>query len=136
MLHLPHQNYLNYNRRTQLLVPASFTGLTAGESRGVSPADVLLDSFRSRRLRRVTTAATPTRCFPLQVFSGDLAAADRCLVSPSGEVETSVSAEADLLPHRRSRGLVCILLFCRVLSVICGQLVQIWIVPVFSVFLT
>jgi hypothetical protein len=58
-----------------LLAPASWSGLTAGEMRGVSPADLRSTFFRSRRPRRVETAATSTRFIPLQHLSGNTAAA-------------------------------------------------------------
>jgi hypothetical protein len=107
-----------------VLALASFSVLTAGVNRGVSPADVLSASFRSRRPRRVAAAATSTRRGPLKVRSGDLAAACGGFVSPSGEVELSKMAVADLHRLRGARGLDCFLVSFRVLFVIWGQLSQ------------
>ena len=47
--------------QVRVLALASVSVLTAGEDRGVAPADVPSAFFRSRRLRRVATAATSTR---------------------------------------------------------------------------
>jgi hypothetical protein len=108
--------------------------LTAGVDRGVSPADVASSFFRSRRSRRVDTAATSTRRGPLKVRSGDLAAASEGFASPSGEVELLKMAAADL---RGARGLDCFS------SLFLGFFLQfgdccpsVWLVPVFSCFLT
>jgi hypothetical protein len=120
--------------RVMLLVFAGEADSTAGVIRGGAPADVLLASLRSWRPRRVATAATSTRLSPPKFCSGDSAAACWCLFSFSGEVEALVQAAADLIQHRRSRGLGCIFTFSRVLSVIWGQLVRFWMVLVTSCF--
>ena len=57
--------------QAMVLVSASTGGLSTGEIRGVSPADVLTAFFRSRRLRRVVHAATPTRLGPLKFLFND-----------------------------------------------------------------
>jgi hypothetical protein len=112
-----------------VLVLASDPALTAGVDRGVSPADVPSASFRSRRPRRVATAAPSTRRGPLKVRSGDLAAATGGFVSPSGEVELSKMAAADCVRLSGARGLDCVFhVFFRVLSVCWGQLSQFLVV--------
>ena len=70
--------------QVSLLASVSRPGLTVGEMRGVSPADLRSTSLRSRRPRRVDTAATPTRYIPLKYLSGNLAAAgDASSCSPA-----------------------------------------------------
>jgi hypothetical protein len=122
--------------RVSSLAPAGETDLTVGVNRGVAPADVLLASLKSRRLRRVEDAATSTRLSPLKICSGDPAAACWCLFSPSGETTASMQAVADLVVYRRSQGLSCCFTFYGVLSVIWGQLPRFWMVLVASCFLT
>lgn len=89
------------------LARAGVLGLTAGEVRGAAPADVALAFARSRRPRRVDTAATSTRSSPLKFLSGDSAAACGGFFSPSGEDVAPVRAAADRLWRRRSQGLSC-----------------------------
>jgi hypothetical protein len=89
------------------LAHAFASDLTVGVDRGVAPADVPLAFARSRRPRRVVTAATSTRILPLQVFSGDIAAACGGFVFLSGETRAFVQAAADLDPCRRIRGRSC-----------------------------
>jgi hypothetical protein len=93
------------------LAQASAIDLTVRVDRGVAPADAALAFARSRRSRRVVTAATSTRTLPLQVFSGDLAAACWCFVFLSGEALAFVQAAADLDPCRRIRGRSCNFVF-------------------------
>jgi hypothetical protein len=117
-----------------VLVFASISALTAGEDRGVAPADVLSSFFRSRRLCRVATAVTSTRLCPLKVLSGDLAAARDVFASPSGEVTMSAMVAADLR-LRRAQGLDCFFaVSSRVLSVIWGQLSQFLVGSCYSLF--
>ena len=116
--------------QAMVLVLASMGGLSAGEIRGVSPVDVLTAFLRSRRLRRVVLAATPTRLGPLKLLFGDIAAAS----DYSGEVEVSAMAAADLEFLRGSLGPGCNFHFLRVLSVKEGQLSQLWMYPVISCF--
>jgi hypothetical protein len=93
--------------RVKALVSAGETDSTAGVNRGVAPADVSSAFLRSWRPRQVAAAATSTRLSPLKVCSGDSAAACWCFFSPSGKVEASMQAAADLIQRRRSRGLGC-----------------------------
>ena len=74
---------------------AGVCGLTVGLNRGVTPADEDSSASRSRRSRRVAHAATSTRCIPLQVRSGDLAAASIIIVSPSDGATVAFQAAAD-----------------------------------------
>jgi hypothetical protein len=89
------------------LARAGVLGLSAGEVRGAAPADVALAFARSRRPRRVDTAATSTRRSPLKFLSGDSAAACGGFFSPSGEDVAPVRAAADRLWRRRSQGPSC-----------------------------
>jgi hypothetical protein len=93
------------------LAQASEIDLTVGGDRGVAPADAALAFARSRRSRRVVHAAISTRTLPLQVFSGDQAAACWCFVFLSGEALAFVQAAADLDLYRRIRGLSCNFVF-------------------------
>jgi hypothetical protein len=104
--------------------------LTTEVARGVSPGDVPSSSSRSRRPRRVATAATSTRRGPLKVRSGDLAAASEGFVSPSGEVELLKMAAAD---HRGARGLDCFSsFFLGFVLQFWDNCPSVWLVPVFS----
>jgi hypothetical protein len=115
--------------QVSLLAPASRPGLYVGEIRGVSPADLRSISFRSRRPRRVETAATSTRFLPLKYLSGNTAAAgDASSCSPARQ-RIGFCAEDP-------KGLVVIFCFSRVLSVLWGQLSHVWTVLVISSFLT
>jgi hypothetical protein len=121
--------------QVEVLVLASELVLTTEVDQGVAPADAPSASFRSQRPRRVATAATSKRLGPPKVQSGDLAAAKGCFISPSGEGEASVGAVANLVLLRGARGLGCVSFFFRVLSVIWGQLPQIWLFRAMSCFL-
>jgi hypothetical protein len=121
--------------QVEVLVLASELVLTTEVDQGVAPADAPSASFRSQRPRRVATAATSKRLGPPKVQSGDLAAAKGCFISPSGEGEASVVAVANLVLLRGARGLGCVSFFFRVLSVIWGQLPQIWLFRAMSCFL-
>jgi hypothetical protein len=93
--------------QVEVLVVASELVLTAGVDRGVAPADVPSASSRTRRPRRVATAASSKRPGPPKVQAGVLAAAMGCFVSRSGEFEAALMAAADLVLLRGARGLGC-----------------------------
>lgn len=105
------------------LAMAGVCGLTAGPNRGVAPADEDSSVSRFRRSRRIAHAATSTRCTPLQVRSGDIAAACVAFVFHSGGATAAFRAAADLSVQSWSQGLGCNFLFFRVLSVNWGTAV-------------
>lgn len=105
--------------------PVGVADLTVGTNRGVAPADMLLSCFRSRRLRRVATAATTTRLGPLKIRTGDLAAAPVGFVFLFGGAMTASRAAADSFVQISSRGLVCICVVSQGLFCIVGTAVPV-----------
>ena len=98
---------------------AGDAALTAGRSRGESPADACLSSSRFRRPRRMAAAATSTRRCLLKSSSGDPAAACWCCVVAFGAAERSEQAAADRAPGRKDQGLRCFFViwqgpFCKI----------------------
>lgn len=111
--------------RVMAPVSAGEADLTAGSNRGVAPADMLLSCFRSRRLRRVATAATSTRLGPLKIRAGVSAAALFGFVFLSDGATTPSRAAADFFLQTSARGLGCFFVFsqgpfCNVGTVVSG----------------
>jgi hypothetical protein len=99
-----------------VLALAGVRSLTVGTNRGDAPADVLPSGLRSRRSRRVATAAISTRWLPLKVCSGDLAAA---WVVFDADAAAAGRAAADLVMQSWPQGSGCNFfvsqgLFCKV----------------------
>jgi hypothetical protein len=118
------------------LAQASENDLTVRVDRGVTPADAALASARSRCSRRVVYAAISTRTLPLQVYSGDQAAACWCFVFLSGEALAFMQAAADLDLHRRIRGHSCNFVFYQGSFCNLGTAVQVLDGSCIPVFLT
>lgn len=88
-------------------LPAGVADLTAGRNRGVSPADVLPFVFGSWCSRQAAYAATPTRRVPLQVLTGDPAAACESFGVVSIGTARPLCAAADWACFRGGRGPSC-----------------------------
>jgi hypothetical protein len=121
--------------RVLLPAPAGGAGLTAGSNRGVAPADGLLSGSRSRRPRRVTSAAISTRLSPPKVRAGDPAAAWCGVVFLSGGATAAVRAAADSLEQKSFQGPSCYFLVCQGLFCIVGTAVPVLDVSCITVFL-
>jgi hypothetical protein len=112
---------------------AGDSGSTSCSSRGVSPADAVSSTPRSRCVQRAAHAATSTELGLLSACAGDSAASRFLFVSPL--VRRRCDGEdwmrADLVVQELPGCVRVIFLFLRVFSASWGQQSRVWMFPVY-----